>query len=73
MTERDDDRSREPEIDLPGDAAIASFSWVMEYRLGNEPVQHESGYEIDVLVRGGDRRWRVRWRTLVVTPKAANS
>jgi uncharacterized protein (TIGR02246 family) len=62
----------EPEIDFAGDAAIASFPWSMEYRLGSEPVQHESGYEIDVLTRGSDRRWRVRWRTLVVTPKAAN-
>jgi uncharacterized protein (TIGR02246 family) len=60
----------EPEVDLAADAAIASFPWSMEYRLGSEPVQHESGYEIDVLTRGDDRRWRVRWRTLVVTPKA---
>jgi ketosteroid isomerase-like protein len=63
----------EPEIDLAGDAAIASFPWAMEYRLGSDPPQHESGYEIDVLERGRDRRWRVCWRTVIVTPKTANS
>jgi len=62
-------RVGKPEIDLAGDTAIATFQWEMAYRFGDADNE-ESGFEIDVLTRSDDHRWRVRWRTLVLTPRA---
>ena len=64
-------RIGKPEIDLAGDSAIVTFQWEMAYRFGDSDNE-ESGYEIDVLTRGDDHRWRVRWRTLVLTPRAVS-
>ena len=55
----------EPEIDLAGDTAIATFRWQMTYSYQGTDLD-DSGYEIDVLTRDDEHRWVVRWRALVV-------
>lgn len=61
-------RISDPDIDLAGDTAIATFKWQMSYHL-NGDGHDEAGFEIDVLTRGDDHRWLVRWRTLTNSAK----
>jgi ketosteroid isomerase-like protein len=58
-----------PEIDLAGDTAVAGYAWDMVYVLAGSE-HHESGRDLFVLARTGDG-WRAVWRTLLVTPPAA--
>ena len=54
----------EPQIDLVGDTAIASYPWTISYLLEGRRYD-ESGREIVVLMRD-EVRWLVRWRTLLL-------
>ena len=53
----------EPEIDLAGDTAIATYGWRLEYRLGGRDYD-EFGHEVVVLTRD-EVQWLVRWRTVI--------
>jgi uncharacterized protein DUF4440 len=52
----------EPEIDIVGTTATATYSWDMIYSM-NSKRYHETGHELFVFSRVGDR-WLVVWRAM---------
>lgn len=57
----------EPDIDLYGNTAVATYSWEMTYEL-NGQVYDESGHDLFVLTRD-EGQWRAVWRAML--PSAA--
>ena|SRR5438270_12273 len=61
----------EPEIDLAGDTAAATYSWKMTYELNGKEYT-EAGYDVFMLSRTEDH-WIVTWRaTLPAASPAAD-
>jgi ketosteroid isomerase-like protein len=58
----------EPEIDLAGDTAVASYGWEMTYQLDGTEYS-ESGRDLFVLARG-EGGWRAVWRAMLPAPAA---
>ncbi len=53
----------DPDIDLAGDAAVATYSWKMVYEIHGQEY-NESGRDLFVMSRTKDR-WVVIWRALL--------
>lgn len=53
----------EPDVSIFNTTAVATYSFDMRYKLGQE-TYHESGRDIVVLARRDDQ-WKIVWRTLI--------
>lgn len=53
----------EPDIDLWGNTAVATYSWEMTYEMNGQD-HHESGYDLFVFARARGR-WRAVWRAML--------
>ena len=56
----------DPDIDLWGNTAVATYSWDMTYQMGGQ-VYHESGHDLFALARGR-KGWRAVWRAILPSP-----
>jgi uncharacterized protein DUF4440 len=54
----------EPEIDLHGDTAVATYPWEMTYQLQGKTYT-ESGHDLFVFSHGSGA-WRAIWRAMLV-------
>ncbi len=59
-------RVGQPNIDLRGDTAVATYTWDMAYEMGGRTYR-ESGSELVVVHRTD--KWRVNWRAVVPNPQ----
>jgi hypothetical protein len=57
----------DPDIDLCGDTAVATYSWEMTYAMNGQDY-HESGHDLFVLTRA-EGRWRAFWRATLPSPQ----
>jgi ketosteroid isomerase-like protein len=57
----------DPEINVWGDTAVATYRYVMDYEIGGD-LQHDHGQDVFVFARGPEG-WRAVWRTLVPLPE----
>lgn len=53
----------EPDISIFDTTAIATYSFDMRYKLGQESY-HEGGRDLMVLIKR-DEQWKIAWRTLI--------
>ena len=60
-------KDSEPDIDLWGNTAVATYSWEIAYEMKKESYR-ESGWDVFVLVRE-HARWLAVWRTIILTPQ----
>ena len=60
-------KEAEPEIDLWGNTAAATYGWEMVYELKGE-TYHESGWDVFVFAHDGTK-WQAVWRTIATAPQ----
>jgi hypothetical protein len=56
----------EPSIDVYGETAVATYSWVVRYALKGQDFQ-DKGFDLFVFSRAGGR-WRAIWRAALMSP-----
>ncbi|HMD97060.1 MAG TPA: nuclear transport factor 2 family protein [Terriglobia bacterium] len=61
-------KESDAEIDVWGNAAVASYAWEMHYEMGGASY-HESGRDLFVFKRDGGK-WLAVWRAVLVSPAA---
>jgi len=59
-------KETEPEIDIWGNTAAATYGWEMVYELKGE-TYHESGWDVFVFAHDG-AKWQAVWRTIATAP-----